>query len=182
MMFLDTEELIKRIIAVFLSVIILAGFGITFYYGYLLKKDIVQGQAETAKILEELNGFKETATTNTKQLKTSITTNVEETKKVDDDLKSQTNAVKQLQSDIKVELSKLKESNNILSEQLKAKEQQFVEQLKIRDNIIEKNKSDAKAEISNLRDLTKTKDKEIADLKSKLDKEIDWRNRNFFNR
>ena len=196
MMFLDTEEVIKRTSIVLGCAIVIAGFGATYYFGRDLMNKVHEGKSETIALKDEADRLnKETDTikvnllSNTKDLKSSIIVASEETKKVDGDVKSQHTTFKQFQqefdkykSDARIEFLKLKESNLALTDQIKIKEQYFNEQIRIRDSVIEKNKIDAKAEIAALHDSVKLKDREIADLKSKLDKEIEWRNRSFFTR
>lgn len=195
-MFLDVEEVIKRVSIVLGCAVVIAGFGTTYYFGREIMNKVYEGKSETTalkdeadRLNKETDNIKTNLLSNTKDLKSSITVNAEETKKVDSDVKSQSTTFKQFQqefdkyrTDTRSELSKLKDANIVLVDQLKAREQYFNEQIRLRDSVIEKNKTDMKSEIASLNDSIKIKDKEITDLKSKLDKEIEWRNRSFFNR
>lgn len=196
MMFLDIEEVIKRVSIVLGCAVVIAGFGATYYFGREIMNKVYEGKSETTalkdeadRLNKETDNIKTNLLSNTKDLKSSITVTAEETKKVDSDVKSQSTTLKQFQqefdkyrTDTRSELSKLKDSNVVLADQLKAREQYFNEQIRLRDSVIEKNKTDMKSEIASLNESIKLKDKEITDLKSKLDKEIEWRNRSFFNR
>ena len=196
MMFLDFEEILKRVSIVLGCVVVLLGFGATYYFGRDMMIKLYEGKSETTtlqseatRLNKETDEIKVSLLSNTKDLKSSINSTIEETKKVDSDVKSQATTLKQFQqefdkyrTDTKIELTKLKDANLALLDQLKSREQYFNEQIKLRDSIIEKNKTDAKSEIVSLHDSIRAKDKELTDLKSKLDKEIDWRNKSFFNR
>ena len=196
MMFLDAEEVVKRVSIVLGCVVVIAGFGATYYFGLDLMNKVHEGKSETTalkdeadRLNKETDNIKVNLLSNTKDLKSSITVTAEETKKVDTDVRSQSTTLKQFQqefdkyrNDTRSELIKLKDANTALADQLKAREQYFNEQIRLRDSVIEKNKTDMKSEMASLNDSIKLKDKEIVDLKSKLDKEIDWRNKSFFNR
>jgi D-ribose pyranose/furanose isomerase RbsD len=120
----------------------------------------------------------------------------EDTKRVDSEVKQQLLSLKQLQqdyerfkNDMRSETIRLKEDNLALSEQLRVKEAELQEQIKLRDIAHEKFKNDVRVEHKSLRDsnqqLTeqlKLREREIIDLKSKLDREIDWRTRNTWSR
>lgn len=196
MMFLDTEEVIKRVSITLGCAVVLAGFGLTYYFGLDIIHKINESQTETTALKDEANrltketdSIKTNLLANTKDLRSSITVSLEETKKVDSDVKSQTTTLKQLhqefdryRTETRAELSKLKDANMSLTEQMKVRDQYYTEQIRIRDSILEKNKADTKIEMMMLSDSLRNKDKEIADLRSKLDKEIEWRNRSFFTR
>lgn len=196
MMFLDIEEVIKRVSIVLGCVVIIAGFGATYYFGHDILSKLHEGKSSTTELKDktdflnkETDNLKVNLLSNTKDLKSFINIATEETKKVDNEVKLYSSSFKQFQQEIdryrtetKSELMKLKEANIALADQLKSKEQYFNEQIRIRDSTIEKNKLDTKSELTLLNDHIKIKDKEINDLKSKLEKEIDWRNRNSFTR
>lgn len=197
MMLLDTEEIIKRIFVITLILFISIGLGFAVYYNSNLKNDFIQTKEETniltSKLSEETNVLKSVLGVTTKEFKNSILSNQEETKKVDNELKQQLVTLKQLiqeyekyKSETKLELVKLKDANTNLSNNLnntiKEKEIHLLEQLKLRDISYDKLKSDTKIEINILQETIKNKEKDYLDIKSKLDKEIEYRNRYFFNR
>ena len=205
MMLLDTEEIIKRVSIILGCIVVIAGFSATYYFGNILMSKINEGKSETialkdeaTRLNKETDNLRSNLVSNTKDLKSSINVTSNETKKVDEDVKSHFTTLKQFQqefdkyrSDTKTELHKLRDANVALidqmkikeqyfNDQLKNKEQYFNDQIKLRDSVIEKNKADAKSEIASLNESIKLKNKEIVDLKYKLDKEIEWRNKNFF--
>lgn len=196
MMFLDTEEILKRTLFVIVVAGMIAGFGITYYYGRTLFLEVAQRKTETlalsdqtTQLNQETDGIKRNIANTNKDINKSINTNVEETKKVDSELKLQTTTVKQLQQELdkyknetKLEINSLKTHNKELTDQLAIKDRQFNEQLKSRDTVFDKHKQETKIEISNLHNALIAKDKEITELKARLDKEISWRNKNYFNR
>ncbi len=195
-MFLDPEEVIKRVAIVVGAIVLASATGYTVWYNLNLKNEFVEGKTETNNLREETSRLgvetdtlKTVISTNTKDLKSNIIQTQEDTKKIDVDLKNQTITIKQLaqdfdkfKNDSRLENLKLKESNTSLSEQLKVKENALLELIKTKEMNLEKHKTDTKVEISKLNDQIKSKDKEILELKSKLDKEIEWRNRNIWNR
>jgi hypothetical protein len=198
MMILDTELVIKRLFIGLGSLIITSGFGIIFYYGSGLISRVNEGEIRTSAIKQDASQLsnkidretviiKDNLATNTKDLRNSINSSSEETKKIDNDLKSQTTnfnrhreEIDKHKLEIKAEINKLKDLNIKLQEELLVKEKEFNDQLKIRDTAIEKNKTEAKIEINNLAESVKVKDKQLTELKIKLDKEIEWRNKNMF--
>lgn len=194
MMLLDTEEVVKKVAMGIAGVAIAAGFGLTYYFGQKIYTDLRVSKNETstlknetARLNQETDSIKINISSNTKELKNSINTSVEETKKVDVDVRSQSSVIKQLQQDyekykseMRHEFLKLKEVNAALSADLKSKEQSLIDQLKLRDSVIEKHKSETRTEISALQEMLKNKDREISELKFKLEKEIEWRNKNIF--
>ena len=195
-MLLDPEEVIKRVAIVVGAIVFASITGYTVWYNLNLKNEFVEGKTETNNLREETSRLgvetdtlKDVISTNTKDLKNNIIQTKEDTKKIDVDLKNQTITIKQLaqdfdkfRNDSRLENLKLKESNTSLSEQLRVKENALLELIKTKEINLEKHKTDTKIEISKLNDQLKSKDKEILELKSKLDKEIEWRNRNIWNR
>lgn len=195
-MLLDPEEVIKRVAIVVGAIVFASITGYTVWYNLNLKNEFVEGKTETNNLREETSRLgvetdtlKDVISTNTKDLKNNIIQTQEDTKKIDVDLKNQTITIKQLaqdfdkfRNDSRLENLKLKESNTSLSEQLRVKENALLELIKTKEINLEKHKTDTKIEISKLNDQLKSKDKEILELKSKLDKEIEWRNRNIWNR
>lgn len=193
-MLLDTELIIKRISIVVGILIVAVVTAAVVWYNTNLNTEFVKGKTETiqlrletVRIGTETDSLKSTLLNTSKELKSSISTTLEETKKIDNELKHQmTNSRQQLQEyekyklDTKQELNKLKEINIFLSNLLKEKEQLLIDQIKLRDAAHEKFKLETKSDILILHDQLKNKDKDLVELKNKLDKEIEWRNKNIF--
>lgn len=189
----DIKDIIKKIVIILFGILILMGFVVTYYYGNIIFQEIIHTKNETttlkkhtSKLNQDTEEIKDNLHSNTKALKNSITNNTEDTKKVDSDVKNQISSLKQLQQEFdkhrnetKSEINILKDLNKDLASLLKSKEQYFNEQIRLRDIIIEKNKQDSKIEISTLSDSIKAKDKEITELRANLNKEIEWRNKNY---
>jgi hypothetical protein len=189
----DIKDIIKKVAILLFGILVLLGFTSTYYYGNIIFQEITRTKNETTnlknhtkKLNQESDEIRDSLHSNTKVLKNSITSNTEDTKKVDSDVRIQTSSLKQLQQDFdkhrnetKTEINLLKDLNKDLTTLLKTKEQYLNEQIKLRDIIIEKNKQDSKIEMSILNDTIKAKEKELAELRANLNKEIEWRNKNY---
>lgn len=196
MMFLEPELVIKRIAIIVGTVIVSLAAGATIWYNTNLKSIFEEGKNETLNLKEqtvklgmETIDLKTSLVTTAKDIKNSLNSHSEETKKLDSELKVQNSNLKLNQQelekfrvDVRMELQKLRELHNVTVDQLRIKEQSLLEQIKLRDINLEKYKAEKKVEIQNLSDNIANKDKEILDLRFKLDRELEWRNKNFWNR
>lgn len=193
MMLLDTESVIKRAAVAVASVLIVAGFAATYYYVQNFDVAIADNKSEATSIKQALQGetdsIRTTINAANRELKSSISVTAEESKKLDSELRNQSQTVKQLLQDldrykaeVKNDFAKLRTVNEALLDQLKAKDQWYSEQIKLRDATMEKYRADARADVTNLQELLKIKDREMADLRLKLDREIEWRTKNFWYR
>lgn len=209
-MLLDTDDIIKRISIVVGCIIITTSIGAVVWYNSNLKNEFVEGKTETnylrqetSRLGAETDNLKNDVIQRDRELKTTILLNIDETKKVDNELQQQNSNLKQFQLDsdrvrneIKTEIAKLRDANNLLAdaviklrdanislaESLKTKELDLKsEDTKLKTEQ-DKIKSDLKTETAKLQDLIKNKDQEIEDLKNRLNKEIEWRNKFTWNR
>lgn len=184
-MFLDPELVIKRVAIVAGAILVASAIGITVWYNLNLKTEFVEGKTETTNLRQETSrlnaetdGLKDIVSGTTKDLKNSISLNLEETKKVESEVKSQNLTLKQLQNEFDKYKVEVKTEFVKLNDQLKAKTIEL-DKLKVEHkNEVERNKFD----IDRLNNEIKAKDKEISDTKAKLDKEIEWRTKYFWTR
>lgn len=193
MTLLDTDEIFRRVATVVGAVVVASGMGFTVWYNTNLRTEFLDGKKETvnlrdetARLDSETATIKNTVLTTSRELKSSLQIAAEETKKVDNEVRQQSVSLKQLQQELekfrqesKIETTRLKEANAAAVASAVATLQ---DQIKLRDQSLEKYKVEAKNEIGSLQSQLHSKNLELADVKNKLDKETDWRNRNFWNR
>lgn len=196
MMLLDTDLIIKRIAIIVVALIVSAVLGAAVWYNSNLKNLFDEGITETNILKEETNKLGETTLvlrntldTTTKELRKNLQQSNDDTKKIDSEVKQQFGIIKvqqgeldKLKVEIRTELQRLRETNNNTVETIKLKEQNLVDQLKIRDAQFDRYKIDSQNKINMLLETIAAKDKEINELRNRLDKEIEWRNKNFWQR
>ena len=194
--FMETETLVKRVALALGIVIIAAATAGVVWYNLNLKDEFVEGKTETNYLRQEtsrLGAYADTlrteVETKARELKNSITTNKDFTQKVETEVtqtKIFTREVQQEQSKFQNEatreLSKLHDSDQVLQEQLRNKEQELKTEIARLRKEVQSENDKLKESISMLNDQLKSKDVEITELKSKLAKEIEFRNRYFINR
>jgi len=210
MMFLEPELVIKRVSIVAGVIIIAVTAGATVWYNSNLKNEFDENYTETNNLRQETSRLgaindelKNTLESNTKDLKNNIFSNKEETKRVgeetkrvDSEVKQQNLTLKQFQqeyekfkTETRNENAKLKEANSVLAEQLMIKEILLKNEIKARETEHEKLKTELKNETARLKnennslnDKLRNKDIELQELRIKLNKEIEWREKNMWNR
>lgn len=193
MTLIDTDEIFRRVVMVVGAVVVASGVGFTVWYNTKLQTEFLDGKKETVNLRDETARLdletaviKNTVSSTARELKSSLQMAAEETKKVDHEVRQQTVSIKQLQQELekfrqesKIDNTKLREANAAAVASAVATLQ---DQIKLRDQSLEKYKVEAKNELMSLQSQLQQKNLELADVKNKLDKETDWRNRNFWNR
>lgn len=188
-MLLEPEVVAKRIAIVSGAIIVALAAGATVWYNTNLKNIFLQNitettglRQETAKLSVETDGLKSTLSATAKEFKSFLAAGAEETKKLDGELKSQTLNIKatnqeleKLRADIRAELQKIRDSHSAAVATLQ-------DQIKVRDANLEKYKADRKIEVHNLAEQLSIKEREVTELRAKLDVEVEWRKKNFWGR
>jgi len=181
MMFLSGEELMHRIAIGVISVALLLFAAAGFVYVNNLTSQLNQSKEETIQLKNELKSETNSLTGEvvkeqraTVEIKENIKVHKEETKKIDEDVRTSHQMIKQLQQEYDKFKTETRTEFNKLKDQLSFAEQN-VEKLKLENQKLK----DAN---NSLNKKLESKDQEISEVRQKLEKEIDWRNKNYWNR
>lgn len=189
MMLLDLNDWIKRILLVVGSLLIVGVIGTTTWYNLNLKNQFVEGKTETNNLRNETSrlgattdNLREELIDKTKELKQTLILTKEDTVILNKEIKNVQEDNNKSKSELKSDIQKLLVMNSQLQELLKLKEQELKSQLAEREDRLQQEIVKLKDMIVSLNNFHKQHEREIAELNLKIQKEIEWRNKYYFNR
>lgn len=189
MMFFDIDDIIKRVLQVGAILLITGAIGFTTWYNFNLKNEFVEHQTETNILRQETSrlgantdNLRDEFGDRTKELKQNISLAKEDNITLNNEFKNSQAENLKLINDLRGEISKLVILNDQLQDLIKTKDKEFKLQLHERDEKFY-------IEIAKLKDINiifnamhRQRDKELEELNSKINREIEWRNRHYYNR
>lgn len=182
MMLFDTDDWIKRGLLIVGTLLVVGGIGAATWYNLNLKDEFVEGKTETNYLRQETSRLG----ANTDNLRDDLKGDIKKLlamnsqlnellKTKDQEYKTQFDKIfreqERLRIELKIEFDKLHASDKSLARDLAERESRL------------------QLEIARLKDMNvvhsainSQREREIAELNAKLQKEIDWRNKYYYNR